>query len=109
MYSLFLSFVVMAAPPLRVCADPANLPFSSRDAAGFDNRIARLVASELHRPLDFVWMPETKHFVRKTLAASKCDVLMGVPQGLPDVLTTQPYYRSSYVFVSRGNVKPWGL
>jgi mxaJ protein len=87
--------------PLRVCAEPNNLPSSHRDGSGFENRIARLVADDLGRPLEFVWHPQWRAFTRKTLGAGKCDLLVGVPRGMPNVLTTQPYYRSSYVLVSR--------
>jgi quinoprotein dehydrogenase-associated probable ABC transporter substrate-binding protein len=91
------------APPLRVCADPNNLPFSNRREEGFDNRIADLVASELGRPLRYVWLPERRGFVRRTLGAGLCDVLLGVPEHLEAVLPTRPYYRSTYVFLSRAD------
>jgi mxaJ protein len=89
------------APPLRVCADPNNLPFSNQRAEGFENRIAALLASELGRPLRYVWLPERRGYVRRTLKAGICDVLMGVPEQLGAVLATRPYYRSTYVFLSR--------
>jgi hypothetical protein len=60
--------------PLRVCAKPNNLPSSHRDGSGFENRIARLVAQELERPLEFVWHPQWRAFTRKTLGAGKCDL-----------------------------------
>ncbi|MBW8899686.1 MAG: quinoprotein dehydrogenase-associated putative ABC transporter substrate-binding protein [Massilia sp.] len=89
------------APPLRVCADPDNPPYSQRDGSGFENRIARLVADELHRPLDYFWQEQGRGFVRKTLGAGACDVFIGVPAGFDKVLRTQPYYRSTYVAVTR--------
>ena len=46
------SLSAIAAPPLRICADPDNLPFSNRAGAGFDDRIAVLVARDLHRRAD---------------------------------------------------------
>lgn len=87
--------------PLRICADPDNLPYSQRDGSGFENRIAQVVADELKRPLQTVWLPQIRGFVRKSLGAHACDVLIGVPAGFERVLTTRPYYRSSYVFVTR--------
>lgn len=86
---------------LRVCADPDNLPYSSRDGSGFENRIAQLVAAELHARLEYAWFPAYRGFVRKTMGEGLCDVFMGVPTGFERVATTRPYYRSSYVFVSR--------
>ena len=86
---------------LRVCADPDGLPYSRRDESGFENRIARLVADDLHLQLQFVWQPLQRGFARKTLTANLCDALFGVPARYEPVLTTQPYYRSRYVFVYR--------
>jgi mxaJ protein len=90
-------------PPLRVCADPNNLPFSNRRQEGFENRLATLVARDLHRPLRYVWLPERRGYVRRTLNAGICDVLLGVPEHLETVLPTRPYYRSTYVFLSRAD------
>jgi quinoprotein dehydrogenase-associated probable ABC transporter substrate-binding protein len=86
---------------LRVCADPNNLPFSNRKGEGLENHLAQLIASELHTSVHYTWWPQRRGFIRSTLAADSCDVVMGIPQGAGRVLTTRPYYRSSYVFVSR--------
>jgi quinoprotein dehydrogenase-associated probable ABC transporter substrate-binding protein len=83
----------------RVCADPNNLPFSNSRQEGFENKIAELLAGELRRELHYVWWPQRRGFLRSTLDAGACDVVMGIPAGFDPVLTTQPYYRSSYVFV----------
>jgi len=92
-----------AAPPLRVCADPNNLPFSNRQREGFENRLAALVAADLGRPLRYVWLPERRGYVRRTLGAGLCDMLLGVPEHLETVLPTRPYYRSTYVFLNRAD------
>jgi mxaJ protein len=84
---------------LRVCADPNNLPFSNRQLDGFENKIAQLVANELHATLRYTWMPQRRGFIRRTLKAGLCDLVMGVPGNYEMVLATTPYYRSSYVFV----------
>jgi mxaJ protein len=89
------------SPALRVCADPDNLPYSHQDGSGYENRLASWLAQELRRPLQVAWVPLQRGFVRKTLGAGRCDVLLGVPAGLERVATTRPYYRSGYVFVSR--------
>ena len=90
-------------PQFRVCADPNNLPFSNRNQEGFENKIADLFAHELGQRLVYVWWPQRRGFLRNTLQAGVCDVVMGVPVGYDPVLTTPLYYRSSYVFVYRNN------
>lgn len=85
---------------LRVCADPDNLPYSARDRTGFENKLAELVAGELGKSVEYTWWPQLRGFVRKTLKAHHCDVIMGVPAQYQLVETTRPYYRSAYVFVS---------
>jgi quinoprotein dehydrogenase-associated probable ABC transporter substrate-binding protein len=87
------------ARELRVCADPDNLPLSHEDGSGFENRIARIVADEMGAELRYEWLPLRRGFVRKTMGAGLCDVFIGVPRDFERVLTTRPYYRSSYVFV----------
>jgi mxaJ protein len=90
-----------ANPPqaLRVCADPENLPYSRADGSGFENRIAQLIASDFGLPLKYAWLPDRRGFVRKTMGAGLCDVIIGVPAGYERTLNTRPYYRSSYVLV----------
>ena len=92
-----------AAPAgeLRVCADPNNLPFSNNNEAGFENKLASMMAEAMGRSLSYTWWAQRRGFVRNTLKADKCDVVMGVPSGYELVETTKPYYRSTYVFVSR--------
>ena len=89
--------------PLRVCADPDNLPFSNRRGEGFENRLAELLARDLHTVVAYTWWPQRRGFVRKSLDAGSCDVIMGIPAELRGVLRTAPYYRSGYVFVTRRN------
>lgn len=86
---------------LRVCADPNNLPFSNRAEEGFENRLADLVAAELGRTVSYTWWPQRRGFVRNTVRAGACDLVIGVPADLELLDTTRPYYRSSYVFVTR--------
>src|ERR1700742_3337701 len=86
---------------LRVCADPDNMPFSSRNQDGFENRIAALVAHDLNARLTFVWQRMGRGFVREYLDKAQCDFVAGIPANYPAVLPTSPYYRSTYVFVSR--------
>lgn len=86
---------------LRVCADPNNMPFSDRREQGFENKIASLISGSLHRQLSYTWWVEREHFVKETLDKHRCDVLLSVPDNFEDVLTTDAYYRSQYVFVYR--------
>ena len=86
---------------LRVCADPRNLPFSDEKGQGFENRIASLFAAKLDRPVAYTYYPQVVGFVRNTLNAFKCDVVMGDAQGDDLVQTTNPYYRTSYALVYR--------
>jgi mxaJ protein len=86
---------------LRVCADPNNLPFSNQEEEGFENRIASLVARAMGARVQYTWWAQRRGFVRNTLNAHQCDVVIGMPAHVDMVLTTRPYYRSTYVFVSR--------
>ncbi len=92
-----------AQAQLRVCADPDNLPFSNRKLEGFENKVATLLANSLHAKLSYIWQRQKNGFIRQTLGAHRCDVVMGVPFGYERVLTTQPYYWSGYVFVTARN------
>lgn len=86
---------------LRVCADPNDLPFSNRNREGYENKIAEVIARAMGARLEFFWWPYQRGLVRRTLNAGRCDVLISVPTNYERVLTTKPYYRSTYVFVYR--------
>ncbi len=90
-----------AVRELRVCADPNNLPYSNRAGEGFENRLAESVARDLHARVSYTWWPQHRGFIRNTLKAGKCDVLMGLPSTVELAAATRPYYRSTYVFLSR--------
>lgn len=85
---------------LAVCADPSNLPYSNDRQEGYENRIAALIATDLNATLRYTWNMPRRSFLRRTLNAGACDVVLGLPQGLQGVLQTRPYYASSYVFVT---------
>jgi mxaJ protein len=97
--------VIEAAPsaiaPLRVCSDPNNLPYSNQRGDGFENKLADMLARDLGARVEYVWWAQRRGFLRNTLTAGLCDVVMGYPAGTEMVLTTAPYYRSTYVFVTR--------
>jgi mxaJ protein len=89
------------AEPLRVCADPNNLPFTNARGEGFENHIASLLARDLGTTVKYTWWAQRRGFLRNTLNARLCDVVIGLPTRMEMALTTKPYYRSTYVFVTR--------
>jgi mxaJ protein len=95
-----------SARELRVCADPNNLPFSKSDGSGFENRIANIIAAALGASVQYTWHAQRRGFIRTTLNAGLCDVIMGVPSSIHMLRPTRPYYRSSYAFVQRAGAKP---
>ena len=90
-----------SAPALRVCADPNNLPFSNKKGEGFENRIAELIGRDMGRKVTYTWWAQRRGFVRNTLNAGDCDLIMGVPSSFDLTAVTNPYYRSTYVFLTR--------
>jgi mxaJ protein len=91
------------AKTFRVCADPNNLPFSNKAQQGFENKLADLIAGELGEKVTYAWHAQRRGFIRQTLKAKLCDVIMGMPTQIDMLATTNPYYRSVYVFVSRAD------
>lgn len=93
-----------------MCADPENIPFSSRTLAGFENKLATLLATDFGTTPAYIWWGQRQGFIRNTmnatLAEGRCDIVMGVPAGYDLVRTTKPYYRSTYVFVTVKNKRP---
>ncbi len=89
----------------RVCADPDNLPYSNQAGEGFENKIAELLAGELGREVTYTWYPSTVGFVRNTLAARVCDVVIGVPTTNELMQNTNPYYRSTYALIQRADAE----
>lgn len=94
-----LSIELVDPNVFRVCADPHNLPFSNEQGAGFENKLAVLFAEKLSKNLSYAWHPQATGFVRNTLSAYRCDVIMGFPQGDDLVQSTNPYYRTAYALI----------
>ncbi len=86
---------------LRVCADPHNLPFSNQAGEGYENKIAALIAHELKIGITYTWFPDSQGFVRATLMKHRCDVVMGTVAGNEDMATTDAYYHTAYVMMTR--------
>ena len=110
-FSLAILFTpTFAVETFKVCADPLNPPYSTKNREGFENKIAELFAKELGQKLEYTWFAQRIGFIRNTLTAPvndrdaesdqfKCDIVMGVPEGYDLALTTVPYYKSSYVLL----------
>jgi quinoprotein dehydrogenase-associated probable ABC transporter substrate-binding protein len=94
-----LSIELIDPKVLRVCADPHNMPLSTDHGEGFENKLAELFADKLGKRVAYTWYPQAPGFVRNTLGAHKCDVMMGIPQGDDLVQVTNPYYRTAYALV----------
>ena len=98
---LDLSIELVDPKVLRVCADPRNLPFSNEQGEGFENKLAEFFAEKLQKKIDYMYFPQATGFVRMTLGAHRCDVIMGFPQGDDLVQGTNPYYRTAYALISK--------
>ena len=86
---------------LRISADPNNLPFTNDRLEGFENKIAEIIAREMDADIQYIWRAQRRGFFRHALKEGECDLVLAVPAGFEMALTTQPYYRSTYTFVSR--------
>ena len=84
---------------LRVCADPANYPVSTEDGSGYENQLAELIAAKLELPVQYVWFPQATGFIRNTLTAKLCDLVIGYAQGHELVQNTNHYYTSAYALI----------
>lgn len=95
----------------KVCTDPDNMPYSNLKQEGFEDKIAALLAKDMGKPLSFTYAYNRQGFLRNTINAQRCDIIMGVPSDYDPVLTSKPYYRSGHVFVwrkdSNYNIKDW--
>jgi len=115
--ALFLSVTVAgfqcaaeeAVNPLRLCADPDNLPFSSEKAGnpGLYIEIGEAIAQELNRPMAAVWyrMYFGKRAIRSTLLAKQCDLAIGFPTGSdfmgPALIFSKPFLQTGYALVTK--------
>ncbi len=99
---------LQGTPPLRVCADPDNLPFTSSQAAtpGLYMELAQHIAAQLGRTMEPVWAATyaPERMLRATLLAHKCDLFIGAPSGVdfmaPRVILSQPVLDVGYALVT---------
>ncbi len=91
------------AVPLRICAEPDNLPMSQQSTrSGAEIEVAELLAKELKRPLEIVWVSQRDpSYFRQTIGGGACDAIMSVPAGFRRLATTRPWYRTGFYFVGR--------
>ncbi|MGZ5051089.1 MAG: methanol oxidation system protein MoxJ [Methylobacter sp.] len=97
----FAASGVYASEPLKVCAAEDEMPYSNKKGEGFENKLAQLIGEELGRKIEYVYWTDPRYFQRDYMEKGLCDVSIGVDAGDPRVLTTKPYYRSGYVFITR--------
>jgi quinoprotein dehydrogenase-associated probable ABC transporter substrate-binding protein len=99
------SFSIELVDPnvFRVCADPHNLPFSNEQGEGFENKLAAMFAAKLNKKIGYTWFPQATGFVRNTMNAHRCDVIMGFPQGDDLIQSTNSYYRTAYALIFKAN------
>ena len=88
---------------LRVCADPANLPFSNDELEGFENKIIAVLADHLDLKVRYTWFPQSIGFVRNTLRLRECDLISGITTTSELVQNTNPYYHSIYTMLYRSS------
>jgi mxaJ protein len=93
--------IPVSTTAFRVCADPNNLPFTDKKGEGFENKIAELIGKQLGMPVEYTWFAQRRGFFRNTLREGRCDAVIGAPEKFERADSTEPYYYSSYVFVSR--------
>jgi mxaJ protein len=95
----------------KVCADPDNMPYSTQKGEGFENKIAELLAKDLGKTLTYEFWLDRQGYLRNTINAQRCDVIIGMGSDVDSLRTSKPYYRSGYVFVYRKssnyNIKDW--
>lgn len=102
---LFLAAATASAGELRVCADPNNMPFTNARGQGFENKLVQLVAKQLGDKVEYTWWIQQAGYIRNTLTARTCDLWPGIAAGVEKAATTRPYYRSTYMFVTRADRK----
>jgi len=95
----------------KVCADPDNMPYSNVKQEGFEDKIAALLAKDLGKPLAYTYAYNRQGFLRNTINAKRCDIIIGVPPDYDALRTSKPYYRAGHVFVwrkdSNYNITNW--
>lgn len=103
--------------PLRLCADPDNLPLSSDKPAkpGLYVEIGEAIGKALGRPVSHVWYRTNfgKRAVRVTMLANQCEATVGLPQDSdfmgPRVIFSKPLFKLGYAIVAPKDFEFTGL
>ncbi len=99
------------AQPLRVCADPDDLPFSSSQGGqpGLYVELGQQIAQSLGRPFEPVWALSYfgKRAVRTTLLAKTCDAYVGLP-GIKGFMGPQLVYSKPFLHIGYAIMAPAG-
>jgi mxaJ protein len=88
---------------LRVCAEPNAMPYSNRAGQGFENKLAELLARDRQAVLKYAWLDNRRGSFDEMLSRGDCDMVMGIPTTVESLRVSRPYYRSSYMLVSRAD------
>jgi len=89
---------------LNVCADPGNMPLSSIQKEGFQNKLAEMLADATGAKLKYHWQPLIERgLTRSTFDERLCDVMFDIPTIYERLLTTEPVYKTPYVLVYRND------
>lgn len=95
----------------KVCSDPDLMPNSNSKQEGFEDKIAEVLAKDLGKKLTYTYAYNRQGFLRNTLNAMRCDVVMGTTSDYDALRTSKPYYRTGSVFVYRKdsgyNITDW--
>lgn len=95
----------------KVCADPDLMPNSNSKQEGFEDKIAQVIADDLGKKLTYTYAYNRQAFLRNTINAMRCDVIMGTTSDYDALRTSKPYYRTGNVFVYRKdsgyNITDW--
>jgi mxaJ protein len=103
--AMVLTFAWSVQAELKVCADPDNLPFSNRREEGFENKVARMVGQKMDERVVFVWRKQERGYIRNSLNSRECDLIPGIAVGVGALQASIPYYRSSYVILTRASAQ----
>ena len=96
------------ADPLRVCADPDNLPFSKSEGPerGMYVELAELVGKQLNQPVEYTWYytQMQRRALRNTILQDACDAVFALPANaeykVRGLQRSQPFLQVGYAIVA---------
>ncbi|PHS23327.1 MAG: hypothetical protein COA83_10195 [Methylophaga sp.] len=99
-----VSTVGKMTEPLRICADPGNMPLSNTRREGFQNKIAEVLADALGTHATYFFRPYLERgLTRQTFKNNSCDILIGMAPDTGHMILSTPVYRSTFVLASRAD------